>query len=237
MAWPFKILVKYASRGRPGRFFDGMDSIYNNCALKDAIRVLITLDEDDVTMNNDVVRNRIKEYPNTHVIFGKSENKIHATNRDMDLLPEEWRDWQIIANFSDDQRFNIYGWETMIMVDFNSVSPDFSHFMAYLDQDTRGALSTLYIAGRKWYDQFGFIYDPQFKSLFCDNLVEDAAKHLGKYHFTGYCIYQHLNPAYGHLPEDELFRSQQDIGWDVDQKLYYDIKAKGITEYLKRFEK
>lgn len=235
MSWPFKILVKYATRGRKDRFFDGMESIYSLCSQPDYIRVLVTADLDDPEMNNDEVRTRLAGYKNVHIIYGKSEGKIHATNRDLDLLPDEWKDWQIIANFSDDQRFTVFGWDDMIRVDFNFISPDFSHFMAYLDPDTNGALSTLFISGRKWFDLFGFIYDPIFFSLFCDNLVEDCAKHLGLYHYTGYSIYKHLCPSYGHLPEDSMFRQQQDIGWDIDQKLYYKTIQDGIDKYLSRF--
>jgi hypothetical protein len=218
------ILVKFASRGRPQRFFEGLDCLYQQCAKPELMRVLITADIDDRSMCNQEVRNRIATYPNAHVIYGTSENKIHATNRDMDIMPHDWEDWDIIANYSDDQRFTIYGWDEMIRSDFRTHSPDLSHFMAYLDPDTKGALSTLYIAGRKFYDRFGFIYDPQFVSLFADNLVEDSAKKIGKFHYTNYSIYQHFNPSYyHHLEKDEMFLEQQKIGWDVDQKTYYKI--------------
>src|SRR3954462_5363237 len=225
--WPFKILVKYATRGRPERFFDGMDSIYNLCSQPDHIRVLITADLDDHKMNNEEVRDRIAKYKNAHIIYGTSDNKIHAINRDFYLMPDEWKDWSIIANFSDDQRFTQFGWDDCLRVDFNQISHDFSHYIAYLDPDTKSALSTLFISGRGWFDRFGWVYDPQFVSLFCDNLAEDAAKYLGKYHYTGYSIYQHFNSAYGYkeFPPDQMFLDQQRIGWDVDEKLYYKIKG------------
>jgi hypothetical protein len=233
--WPFLILVKYATRGRPDRFFEGMNTIYDLCSQPDYIRVLITADEDDLTMNNDAVKKRIGEYKNAHVIYGHSTGKINAINRDFDKLPEGWDKWDIIANFSDDQRWTIFGWDDLIRVDFNAISPDFSHFIAYLDPDTHGALSTLYIAGRKFFDVFGWVYDPIFIALFCDNLVEDCAKLMGKYHYTGYSIYQHLCPSYGHIPEDQMFREQQTIGWTIDQVTYYDIKSKGIDNYIIKF--
>lgn len=229
------ILIKYASRGRVDRFFDGMDTIYNLCVQPERLRVLISCDSDDLQMNNDAVKKRISEYPNTHVIYGKSESKIHATNRDFYLMPKEWSDWDIVCNFSDDQRWSILGWDDMIRADFKQVSSDFSHYMAYLDTDTNGSLSTLFIAGRKWLDMFGFIYDGIFLSLFADNLVEDCAKHLGKYHYTGYTIYKHLLPSYGHLPEDAMFRTQQELGYSVDMVTYNKIIANGIGNYLKQF--
>jgi hypothetical protein len=230
--WPFLILVKYATRGRPDRFFDGMNTIYNLCSQPDYIRVLITADEDDPSMNNIAVKEKIATYKNAEVIYGSSKNKIHATNRDLDKLPKGWEKWDIITNFSDDQRWTIYGWDDLIRVDFNAVSPDFSHYIAYLDVDTKSALSTLYIAGRKFFDMFGFVYDEMFVSLFADNLVEDVAKAVGKYHYTGYTIYQHLCPSYGHLPEDLQFRQQQDLGWTLDYTTYYALKAQGIDSYI-----
>lgn len=235
--YPFLILVKYTTRGRVDRFFEGMESIYNLCSLPDYIRVLITADEDDLTMNNDAVRERISKYPNAHIVYGISDNKIHAINRDFDKLPKGWEKWAIIANFSDDQRFTIYGWDDLIRIDFNQIFPEtLDGYMAYLDPDTKGALSTLYIAGRAWFDKFGWVYDPKFQSLFCDNLVEDCAKYLGKYHYTGYDIYRHLNPSYyNNVGSDKLYKEQQKIGWEIDSKTYYSIKEKGLKEYLKEF--
>lgn len=238
MSWPFKILVKYASRGRPERFLDGLKNIYDTCAQPDHIRVLVTADVDDPTMFNDEIRNQIESYKNCQVIYGVSKNKIHACNRDLEKLSEDFKDWEIIANFSDDQRWTMYGWDDYIRVDFNSVFPEkLDGYMAYRDPDTNGALSTLYIAGRGWFDKFGFIYDEVFISLFADNLVEDCAKVLGKYHYTGYDIYRHHNSAYNYpnFPKDQMFIDQQNIGWDVDQKTYYKIIALGIDKYLARF--
>lgn len=232
--WPFKILVKYATRGRPTRFFEGMDSIYDLCSQPDYIRVLITADIDDYSMNNSDIKERISKYDNAHIIFGYSTGKINAINRDFDIMPEEWKDWDIIANFSDDQRWTVYGWDDIIRTDFNSVFPEtFDGFMAYLDPDTHGALSTLYIAGRSFFNRFGFVYDPIFISLFCDNLIEDCAKRLGNYHYTGYSIYQHLNPAYyPQFEKDDMFLQQQQTGWDIDMKTYYKIKEEGIDKYI-----
>lgn len=234
--WPFIILVKYTTRGRVDRFFDGMESIYNLCSQPDYMRVLITADFDDKTMCNDEVKGRISKYKNARIVYGTSTGKINAINRDLNILPDNFKEYDILANFSDDQRFTAFGWDDIIRTHFNSVFPEsLDGYMAYLDADTNGALSTLLIAGKKFIDSFGFIYDPIFLSLFADNLVEDCAKHLGKYHYTAQTIYKHLLPSYGHLPPDAMYEEQQRTGWSIDQVTYYDLIAKGIPEYLKQF--
>lgn len=51
-----KILIKFPSRERPARFFDSLDSIYNNLHQPDKVFVLATLDENDDSMNNDYIK-------------------------------------------------------------------------------------------------------------------------------------------------------------------------------------
>lgn len=237
MGESYKILIKYTTRGRVERFFDGLDNIYSMTANPDLVYVLVTADLDDFQMNNESVWSRLEGYKNLNIVYGTSHNKIHAINRDFDRIPLEFKDWDIVANFSDDQRWTVFGFDELIRADFRQYSPDLTYYMAYLDNDTNGALSTLYIAGRKWYNTFGFIYDGIFSSLFCDNLVEDCARHLGRYNYTGYSIYHHYNPSYGYkdFKPDAMYLEQQKIGWSLDMDTYNKIIAKGIPEYLKQF--
>jgi hypothetical protein len=232
------ILVKYASRGRPERFLDGLENIYATCSQAEQLRVLVTADIDDSTMCNEEMRDKIESFQNCKVIYGTSKNKIDAINRDLGILPTEFEDWKILVNFSDDMRWTCNGWDNIVIGNFVQYSPDYSKYMAYLDPDTKGVLSTLFIAGKKWVDTFGFIYDPKFVSLFCDNLVEDCAKKLGKYYYVPYSIYQHFNSAYNYkdFPADKMFIEQQKIGWDVDQKTYHKIQTEGLDKYLEEFD-
>jgi len=115
---PFK-LFKFPSRGRPDRFFKSLDSIYNNVSDKDYFHVSATLDIDDPLMNNDDVKARIFLYPNISIGWGKSESKVHAVNRSMPDI-----DWDILICMSDDMLFNIFGFDTMIGVDFMTHSAD-----------------------------------------------------------------------------------------------------------------
>src|SRR5574343_313880 len=237
MSKPY-ILVKYASRSRADRFLAGLQNIYDFTKDHEQIRVLVTADIDDKSMCNDTMRDVIEAYPNCKVIYGTSEGKIHAINRDMEILPDDFKDWSVVANFSDDMRWVFYGWEQIVLADFGQTFPDYDGFMAYLDPDTKGHLSTLYIAGRKFYDRFGFIYDPCFKSLFSDNIVEDCDRHLGLYAFENHQIYHHYNSSYGYqdFPADNMYLEQQQIGWSVDQKTYHEIIAGGIDNYLSQFK-
>src|SRR6266700_691947 len=114
------ILIKYTSRERRDRFFEGMHSIHNLISYKINFTVQCTLDEDDGSMNNYDVISQIQKFPNTVYRFGKSESKIHAINRDMNIVPH----WDILVNFSDDMRFIVHGWDKHIREGFQYSAPD-----------------------------------------------------------------------------------------------------------------
>lgn len=224
-----KILIKYPSRGRPERFFQGLDSIMDNIADEENFHVSATLDIDDETMNNKDVVERINKYQNVSIQWGLSDSKIHAVNRD---LPE-WGD--IIVCQSDDFRFTFWGFDQIIRQQFED--GDFDKLIHIPDTQAKHHLATMYIAGRAFYSRFGFIYDTRFKSLWCDNLVMDISKHLGKYYYVDIPgVILHLNPAYGEYARDEMFDRQQAY-WNEDESTYKKIKSSGLDNYLLNFPK
>jgi hypothetical protein len=216
---PLNILFKYPSRGRPERFFEGMDSIVSNLYDTDNYLISVTLDSDDTTMNNTEVVSRITTYRNTEINFGYSKSKIDAINRSMPLQYE----WDIIICMSDDMRFTFYGFDQIIRQEF--LDGDLDRLLHVMDQDAKHILATMYIAGRAFYDRFGYIYHPSYKSLFSDNEVQDIAQMMGKYKLVD-CLglILHLNPAYGHFQKDDMFITQQAY-WNEDEANYRLRKA------------
>lgn len=219
-----KILFKYPSRGRRDRFIEGMNSILNNINNTEDFQILVSADMDDPDMNYEI------DYPNTKVVYGSSLSKIHAVNRDI----EQADDWDIIVVMSDDMRFAFKGFDNIIRGQFQDGNLD--KLIHIPDQDAKGLLATMYIAGKDFYNRFGFVYDPQFKSVFCDNLVQDVAKRMFKYHYLPLPgIILHLNPAYGHLPKDQMFLEQQSY-WQQDSDLYNNITKCGLEYYIAKYE-
>lgn len=206
-----KILFKYPSRGREQRFFKSLDSIYDNLSDNPNYHISCTLDSDDEVMNNQTVIDRIGAYKNISISFGLSQSKVHAINRSMPDI-----DWQILIAMSDDMRWIVKNFDEMIRAD---MSKDLDRLLHYPDQDAKKILATMYIAGRTYYDRFGYIYNPKFKSLWCDNLVQDIAIKLGKYKYCDFQLFNHLCPVHGHLPKDAMFKRQY-LDWNEDQQTY-----------------
>lgn len=219
---PLNLLCKFPSRGRPERFFKSLDSFLNNVQDTDNYRICLTLDEDDETMNCEDVIGRLLKYKsngaNLYIDWGLSSSKVHAINRG---VPDG--EWDIILVHSDDMLLDFYGFDEIIRQEFREAGLD--TLLHLPDNDAKEVLATMFIAGRDFYNRFGHIYHPSYKSLWCDNEIHCIAKMLGRYRFANIPgVVTHLNPAYGHLPKDNMFEEQQAIGWSEDKE-NYDLRA------------
>lgn len=193
-----KILYKFATRSRPDRFFKSLDNMHAMMRHTD-FEIQVTADIDDDTMNTKEISERVHSYTNTHILLGTSKNKVDAINRDMGLFTG----WDILINMSDDMEFVQPGFDMQILSDYASL-PKGDVLMHYPDQAAGQALITMAIMDNKYYGRFGYIYNPEYKSLFCDNEQHEVAKLLGRYKFFKRRLFNHNHPAWGLAPMDAL---------------------------------
>lgn len=193
-----KILYKFPSRSRPDKLFKCLDNM-TAMMRHDNYAIEITADLDDDTMFNPTVTGRIENYKNTRIHYGISTSKVSAINRDMELF----QDWDILINMSDDMEFIQSGFDTLILQDYAKFAVG-DVLMHYPDQAAGAALITMAIMDRKYYDRFNYIYNPEYKSLFCDNEQQEVAKLLGRYVFIKRRLFNHNHPAWGLAPVDAL---------------------------------
>ena len=219
MSSPLKFLFKYPCRGREQVFFESLDSLNNNIRDRENYHISLTLDDDDVVLNRPEVIERIMTYPNVSIEWGLSTSKIDAINRSM---PDY--DWGVILAWSNDMFATMFGFDDIMRSDMSQQLDlhDYDMLCHFPEPDTKETLNTLYMATRKYYNRFGYIYHPSYKSLWADNDTMSIAKMLNRYHFFGTPgLYVHRNPAYhSHgVVRDELFNHQQSL-WQVDEDNY-----------------
>jgi hypothetical protein len=222
---PFKILFKYPCRGRVNMFFESLDSIHSNVADKNNYHVSCTLDSDDTILNNEEVISRISTRPNTSIEWGLSKSKVDAINRSMPNY-----DFDIIVCWSNDMVATLLGFDDWIRIYTNNAFADMDGLIHLPEPDSREHLNVLYVATKKYYDRFGYIYHPSYKSLWCDNESLRVAKALNRYFYTGITgFYQHRNPAYHQygVERDEMFNRQQ-ADWDEDEKNFHEREARNF---------
>lgn len=184
--------------------------------------IVVTLDVDDDTMNNIEIQKRVLSYKNTYVHYGISTDKICAINRDLGF----YQDWDILINMSDDMEFIMPGFDVEIIKDYLSM-PIGDVLMHYPDQAAGAQLITMAIMDRKYYERDGYIYNPEYKSLFCDNEQQEVAKIRGRYKFFKKRLFNHNHPAWGLAPTDALLRHTESF-WKEDEITFKRRKAENF---------
>lgn len=217
-----KILYKFATRSRPAKLFAALDNM-QSMMRHDDYEIAVTLDVDDETMRSIEIQQRLLSYKNVSVMYGVSTDKVCAINRDIGFFNH----WDILINMSDDMEFIQPGFDLTIIKDYQSFAVG-DVLMHYPDQAAGAALITMAIMDRKYYDRFGYIYNPEYKSLFCDNEQQEVAKLLGRYVFIKRRLFNHNHPIHpGHAGSgqvDALMRHTESF-WKEDEVTFNRRKA------------
>ena len=219
-----KLLIKFPSRNRPDKFKYALFNYVSKCNNKKDTSFLFTFDEDDTTMNNETMKEDIADICGTmtyYICYGKSENKIHAINRDLNGF---WY-WKILLLASDDMIPVVKGYDEIIRENMINHFPDEDGVLWFNDGYAGDRLNTLVCMSKDYYLRFGYIYNPIYKSFFCDNEFMDVASKLGKQKYFNNVIIRHQHPSNtSDVLNDELYKINNKY-WDEDERTYYHRKT------------
>ena len=223
-----RILIKFPTRGRKDLFFSTLSKFYTMASDIEKIQFQITIDSDDVEMNNPEVLKKLESHKNLSFSLGKSTSKIDAVNRDIDTS-----ECDIILLASDDMVPIFFGYDEIIRNSMKEEYPDTDGVLWFFDGH-RTDLNTLCILGKKYYDRFAYIYHPTYLSTFCDNEFMDVANLLGKQKKYDRVIIEHQHPAWGYGKNDNI-HLLNDINDQSDKENYssrknnlFDLDIKNI---------
>ena len=198
-----KLLIKFPTRNRKNKFFKVLRQYQNMCEDLDNTYFLITLDNDDESMNPSDVEDIFNTFKNIKVVYGTSNSKIHAVNRDIELV----NDWDIVLLASDDMTPKVKGYDNIIRNKMKELYSDTDGILWFNDGHMGNKLNTLCILGKKYYDRFGYIYHPEYKSVWSDNEFMLVGNILGKQTYFEQVIIEHEHPDWGYGSRDEIHQN------------------------------
>jgi len=216
-----KILFKFATRMRPQKFFNCLDNIIAMVADKYNYEILVSCDANDKKMSAAKIEGALLERSregHITIVKGKSKNKIDAINRDIDAI----RAWDILINTSDDMMFIKKGFDNIIRKDLEKKFPDTDGVLHYNDGNQKENVMTMTIMGRNYYERFGYIYHPSYKSVWCDVEQTEVAYMLDRYQYMkdDKILFRHLHPAWGLAEYDVQYRASEHLNiWGEDLKM------------------
>ena len=214
-----KILVKFPTRGRS--HFTRVLQRYQETRTTNDVHFLITIDKDDQVMNSAMQLNLISLWGNQTTQVIDPCGKIGAINYGVKEFYDTFQ-YDIIVLASDDMNPNITGWDQRIIDDMTRLYPDTDGVLWYNDGHVGRQLNTMCILGKKYFDRFGYIYQPDYKALWCDNEFMDVAEMLGKMTYSDDVIFEHQHPMWTTNQQDYL--NVRDNGYYQTDKSIYEAR-------------
>lgn len=223
-----RLLVKFPTRNRWDKFFKLLDLYQQTADNLKNIEFVITCDINDASKPSNIAE-RISKFKNITVISGVSTGKIHACNRDMEML----RNWDIVLLASDDMIPQIKGWDDIIRRSMQTHFPDTDGVLWFNDGYTKQNLNTMCILGKKYFDRFGYIYNHDYISLWCDNEFTEVSMMLKKVVYSDNVLFKHEHPANNGQGNDTLYRINEKF-YNIDKETYLKRKKNnfGLNEIL-----
>lgn len=227
-----RIVIKYPTRGRPGQFITVLNRYIAFLSGKHEVHFVISYDADDASMNNPAMKSMIESLNanfdgRIHAYCGNSTGKIAAVNADFDKVMALNHDAVILA--SDDMIPVYAGYDDVVATAMEQNFPDTDGVLWFNDGFSgRDKLITLSIAGRKYLERFGYLYHPDYQSVYSDNEFTDVAKMLNRYVYIDHVIIQH-NWIGMTSPSDPLHqRNESPQHYAHDKRVYDERKSRNF---------
>jgi len=222
-----RILLKCPTRSRPGQFIRVLNQYVTLANRPDLLGVCVSCDHDDTTMTDASIQHHIKNITHrvtwSEIYYGKSTNKIEAVNADIADVP--WN-WDIVVIVSDDMVPQVKGYDDVLRSHMMAKFADTDGILWVNDGTQGDKLNTITIMGRKMYDSFGFVYNPAYKSLFCDTEFSDLCKGplASKCTYIPYMLIKHEHPGTGFPERNDALYKRNNSYWYQDLMTYISRK-------------
>jgi hypothetical protein len=148
------------------------------------------------------------------VTTGVHDSKIAACNGGV------YQDWDILLLTSDDMLPVVDGYALHIIEAMEDNFPHLDGALHFNDGHQRSNLCTLPVFGRRLWEQFKYVYDPAYKSLFCDREQTDLLKDMGRLAYVDLKIIDHKHHIWGDGVEKDALYERNDALEGVDKDTF-----------------
>lgn len=224
-----KILVQFPTYQRGNKFLDVLGRFARKLSGEHVVYFNINCDATDLTMTNEYVQKRVEYYSKAYsfgykIHYDLNTDKIGACNAH---IPEYG--WDIVMILSDDMVPQVKGWDDEVAKAMEEHYPGLDGCV-YFNDGSHSAkdLITLSIVGRELYRQFGYLYHPDYKSLYCDTEFTEVMKYHGKAQYVDKKIITHEHYS---IEGSENYQ-QTDVA--TQKTLFYSGRDQRVYEERKR---
>ena len=204
-----KISLLHATRGRPAMAYKARATWLDRAADPDAIEHIFALDPDDET---------IGPFITCRHVINPGRGPVAAWNE-----ATKFSKGEILIQLSDDWDPPMH-WDKLILAKFKGVTTP--AVLAISDGTRTDNLLCMAILNRARYQKQGYLFHPDFFSVFSDNHFTDRAYAEDVVIDAKEIVIEHLHPAFGKGEVDETYaRSNDPANYEAGLATYERFKA------------
>ena len=140
-----KLLIKFPTRFREKKFRNTLDRYYKFLSGKHDYEFIISMNENDPSMNNIKMKKYLLNKENLKYFYGKFRNKVEAINGNLDNV-----DFDVLLLASDDMIPIVKGYDDIIMKNMKKYFSNTDGVLHFNDGRRGKRLNTLSIMGKKF---------------------------------------------------------------------------------------
>lgn len=209
-----RLLVRMPTRGRPAQAIEVLVKYRAMAGIPVTIEIVI--DEDDETMMRAEVLQRLHAL-GCVITVAHCRSKVEAVNTG------RITDWDVLLLASDDMVPAVEGYAIKALEELQRAFPHLDGAIYFDDGYQHENCCTLPIMGRRLYDEYGYVYSPEYKSLFCDQEQTEVLRERGRLVYVPEKIIEHKHWVTG-AKKDALYL-RNDALWEADKATYERRKA------------
>jgi len=228
------LLIQFPTYARAEKFLRVLEKYVTTCTGLHNVFFNINCDAGDLTMVDKDVQEKVYSILNSGppIISGKlnfdqNTEKISAINDNIDNISTDCWAWDVVVCASDDMVPKVFGWDNDIATAMKVHFPNLDGCVHFNDGNTNGDLITFSILGRKLYERFGYVYHPDYKSLYCDNEFTDEVRRMGCEQYIDKIIISHEHWSIKGSENDG------EVDLAVQKTLHYSGRDKDVYEKRK----
>lgn len=151
------------------------------------VRFVVSIDEDDRSMKSGEMQSYLRRQRDVQVFTGQSKTKIQAINADFDKLG----DYDVLILASDDMVPQVRQYDLLIERLMLAKFPALDGCLHFSDGLNAQGLNTMPIGGKRLFDSWGYIYQPDYISTHCDDEFDAVTTRDGKVFRSPQVLFRH----------------------------------------------
>lgn len=206
----YKISIIHPSRNRPRQALKTINEWLGFAKDKSQIEYILSVDRSDKDL---IAYKRLCSESGIKCSIGNNKSAIEAINGAAKITTAN-----ILLVVSDD--FGAFqDWDEKLLMEVEGKED----WILKTQDGIQDWIITLPILDRKYYDRFGYVYNPGYRHLFCDTEMTSVADLTGR-KLTSDLFFEHRHYSVKKSRKD-LINVKNDNTWKQGEKLYNERKA------------